>query len=289
MKPLLPSYDRLEKYIRRIDEARIYSNFGTLNAEYQERISELFDCPCISGSSATSLITATLMALNLPRGGFVAMPSYTFPATAAAVEAAGLVPYFQDVDAHGVMSSYSKNVCAVVVVAPFGAPFHVEGKCNVPVIIDAAAGFDAFSTIRKPGNTPVIISTHVTKAFGTGEGGLLFTKDTELLEKVRRITNFGLSPDRWIEYTGLNAKFSEYHAAVGLAELDGWQEKRKLILEKVRPYGLDYAVTQIPVRGDGVMGKYGCHIHPTYAKHPRVDLPVTEELIRNVGAVGVEI
>ena len=160
---------------------------------------------------------------------------------------------------------------------------------NFPIIIDAAAGFDAFSTVCKPGKVPVIISTHSTKPFATGEGGLLFTTDTEFLEKVRRLTNFGFTPDRRIEYTGLNCKFSEYHAAVGLAELDGWSVKRELLIEKAKPYGVDYAVTMIPVRGQGVMKKYGCHIHPAYENFPRTDLSVTNELIENVGAVTIGI
>ena len=102
-KPLLPTADKLLPYLSRIDESRWYTNFGELNAEYQSRLGELFGASCITGSSATSLITATLMALGLPKGSLVAMPSYTFPATAAAVVSAGLVPYFMDVDENGIM------------------------------------------------------------------------------------------------------------------------------------------------------------------------------------------
>lgn len=287
MKPLLPTADKLMPYLSRIDESRYYSNFGKLNAEYQSRLGEMFGAPCITGSSATSLLTATLMALDLPRGSLVAMPSYTFPATAAAVVGAGHIPYFCDVAEDGLMRGFDANASAVIIVAPFGRPIRFMEECNVPVIIDAAAGFDAFSTVCKPGKYPVIVSTHATKAFGTGEGGFVTCHDKPLLEKVRRITNFGLSPDRRIEYTGLNAKFSEYHSAVGLASLDGWPEKRLKLLEAVKPYGIDYAITQVPVRGQGVMGRYGCHVHDAYKDYPRTDLSVTEDLIANVGVVHV--
>lgn len=301
MKPLLPSADRLLPYLQRIDDTRHYTNFGELNAEYQSRISELFECPCVTGSSATSLITASLMALDLPRGSLVAMPSYTFPATAAAVVSAGLVPYF--VDALGVCGSQFidmpkiplDKVSAIIVVSPFGKAIPSFNKIDlgVPIIIDAAAGFDVFSTVCRPGKTPVIVSTHATKAFATGEGGLLLAKDTDFLEKVRRITNFGLTPDRRIEYTGLNAKFSEYHAAVGLAELDGWADKRERLLSKLKPYGVNYAITQVPVPiaqyPDAKQKIYGCHIHDAYKNFPRAELPVTEELIRTIGTIGIEL
>lgn len=298
-RPKLPSADALLPYLRRIDENRMYCNFGPLNAEYEARLADLFKVPVVTASSATSALTATLMAYDLPKGAFVAMPSWTFPATAAAVVNAGLMPHFVDVDEKTcALNPWERRgvYWAAIAVAPFGSPVNVERweyfakVFRIPVIIDAAAGFDALSTSCKPGNCPVIVSTHATKAFGTGEGGFVACADTDLLEKIRRITNFGLSPDRRVEYNGLNAKFSEYHAAVGLASLDWWPQKRKLLLDAVKPYGLDYAVTQIPVRGgDGKKGVYGCHIHGAYRDCPRTLLPVTEELIENIRCVTVGI
>lgn len=295
MKPQLPTADKILPYLRRIDESRTYSNFGELNAEYQDRLGDLFGAPCVTGSSATSLITATLMAYDLPKGSLVAMPSYTFPATAAAVVNAGFKPFFFDCCEDGVAAVGDAPLyCnAIILVSPFGAPLNIDAlemtakRGNIPIIIDAAAGFDAFSTICNPINFPVIISTHATKSLCTGEGGFVTCHDAALLERVRRITNFGLTPDRRIEYNGMNAKFDEYHAAVGLASLDEWPEKRKMLLEAVKPYGLGYAVTQVPVRGKGVLGRYGCHPHKAYENCPRTSLPVTEELIANVGTVYV--
>lgn len=295
MKPQLPYAEKLLPYLRRLDESRVYSNFGELNAEYQDRLGELFGAPCVTGASATSLITATLMAYDLPKGSLVAMPSYTFPATAAAVVNAGMVPYFVDVESDGVIDVRGANSScrAIIVVAPYGKYpggwDEFSKQHNIPVIIDAAAAFDVYSTTFKPKNCPVIISTHSTKCFATGEGGVVFSRNDELLERIRRISNFGLTPDRRIEYTGLNCKFSEYHAAVGLAELDGWNVKRELLISKAKKYGIDYAVTLVPVRGQGVMRKYGCHIHDAYAGYPRTELPVTNELIENVGAIMIGI
>jgi dTDP-4-amino-4,6-dideoxygalactose transaminase len=276
--------------LKRIDDSRIYSNFGPLNAEYQTRLAELFEAPVVTGSSATSLITATLMAYDLPKGSLVAMPSWTFPATAAAVVAAGLQPFFVDVcEKRNIMRS-NTNCSAMLYVSPLGSPFETEvvdklsEETGIPILIDAAAGFDTFSTVCKPKNIPVIVSTHATKAFGTGEGGFVTCHNTELLERIRKITNFGLTPSRDIEYNGLNAKFSEYHAAVGLAELDVWPEKRQRYLEKLKPYGIDYAVSQIASHEKftdlGVKGLYGCHHHKAYENCPRTALPVTEDLIK---------
>lgn len=295
MKSLLPTADKLMPYLSRIDETRWYTNFGSLNAEYQERLGELFGAPCVTGSSATSLLTAALMAYDLPKGSLVAMPSWTFPATAAAVVLAGHTPFFCDIDPEGVInvSGMDASCKAIIVVAPYGKYpggwDEFSKQHNIPVIIDAAAAFDVYSTSFRPKDCPVIISTHSTKCFATGEGGLVFSRNVDLLERIRRLSNFGLTPDRRIEYTGLNCKFSEYHAAVGLAELDGWSVKRELLISKAKGYGIDYAVTLVPVRGQGVMRKYGCHIHPAYENFPRTDLSVTNELIENFGAVMIGI
>lgn len=285
MKPQLPTADKIFPYLKRLDKSRMYSNFGELNAEYQRRLSGIFEAPCVTGASATSLITATLMAYDLPKGSLVAMPSWTFPATAAAVVNAGLVPHFMDVSNDGVVVvDNAVPICkAVILVAPLGKPIQWNDNFHIPMVIDAAAGFDSFSTVYKPKLTPIIISTHATKVFSTGEGGFVTCHNTELLERIRRITNFGLTPCRRIEYNGLNAKFSEYHAAVGLAELDGWLGKRNSYLYQAKKHGLNYAVAQVAVReGKGVKGIYGCHQHKAYADYPRSELPVTEDLIENM-------
>ncbi len=288
MKPLLPTVDKLLPYLSRIDASRHYSNFGPLNEEYQERLQGLFGAPCVTASSATSALTATLMALQLPPGSLVAVPSWTFVATPAAIVAAGHVPYFVDVGDY----SKAKSANAIVAVAPLGAPLDLQQWKNskVPVVIDAAAGFDSFSTLCKIGKWPVIISTHATKVFGTGEGGFVTCQDTKLLEKIKRIINFGFNDKRESEVFGINAKLSEYHAAVGLAGLDEWSGKRERYLRKTKIYGLDYAVSLVGVKsGEGRKRVYGCHKHKAFKDCPRTELPVTEKLMRETFFVPVTL
>jgi dTDP-4-amino-4,6-dideoxygalactose transaminase len=92
----------------------------------------------------------------------------------------------------------------------------------VPVVIDAAAGFDSL----RPGPTPAVVSLHATKVLGTGEGGFVISTDPTLVRRVRLASNFGLDPNRQAVVAATNAKMSEYHAAVGHAALDEWSETR---------------------------------------------------------------
>ena len=182
------------------------------------------------------------------------------------------------------------------------------------MFIDAAAGFD---TIKSSGTTLTVVSTHATKVFGTGEGGLVLSTYLPMIERIKCIINFGYTPERDAFFIGLNAKMSEYHAAVGLAELDGWPEKREKWLA-VKDYyeglfadfdspvsgkvlGADgapergWASSQFPIVLDrpvvkvmerlGVLGiptrrvwGEGVHRLKAYEHFPRTELPVTEKL-----------
>lgn len=299
-RPLLAAAQRIVPYLKRIDENRYYSNVGPLAMEFEKRLSEKFKAPCVTTSSATSGITACLVILNLKKGSFVACPSWTFVATAAAIVAAGHVPYFCDTNEitwEMEMSGKAKP-SALVVVSPFGKPLspnweRLHEACGIPIIIDAAAGFDSV----KVGKCPVVISTHATKVFGTGEGGIVLSPDKKFLDKVRTISNFGLPS---VERMGINAKMSEYAAAVGLAELDWWEVKRALWLGVKEYYmetfaefespifSTDWASNVFPItvpNAHKVVEKIGMgrtwkpvHNMPAYANYPRTDMTDTNKL-----------
>src|SRR5262249_52882307 len=72
---------------------------------------------------------------------------------------------------------------------------------------------------------PVAISFHATKSFGIGEGGAVATTSRGLALRTQRVLNFGFFGSRNSRSPSTNGKMSEYHAAVGLAELDGWARK----------------------------------------------------------------
>ena len=115
-----------------------------------------------------------------------------------------------------------------MVVAPFGRPIDYRAwdaftvRTGLPVVIDAAAGFDSLQV----GRCPAVVSLHATKVIGVGEGGFVASRDAALIQSVRERSNFGFHGGRNAESAAMNAKLSEYHAAVGLAALDAWSETR---------------------------------------------------------------
>lgn len=247
-RPRLPAADSVLPYLRLMDEGRTYSNFGPLLTAFEARLAERFEAGThvVTCVNATQVLTLTLQALDLPAGSFVIVPSYTFVATAHAVIAAGLKPWFVDVDAgdwmlrpetvRACLATDRGPVSAVVPVAAFGAMPDLEGwkalreETGLAVILDGAAAFDQ----ANKADIPVVISLHATKVLGIGEGGFLATRDADLAARVRQLTTFGFRGSRAAQVVATNAKLSEYAGAVGLAALDSWDSDRLQLLRTSR-------------------------------------------------------
>ena len=239
-RPKLAEAGAILPYLQRIDEARWYSNFGPLVSELEQRLAaRLGDGAMVcTAMNATQALALALRAMDLPRGGLVAVPAWTFVATAHAVLQAGLVPWFMDVDAETWMlepEMVQKAVervpgalVAAIPVCPFGAMPDlaawraVRKATGVQILIDAAAAFDTLAEA----DPPACVSLHATKVLGVGEGGYLATTDPVLFERFKRLTGFGFLGTRESFFPSTNAKLSEYSAAVGLAALDEWASER---------------------------------------------------------------
>lgn len=334
LRPRLPGADRLLPYLRRIDATRIYSNYGPLVRELEARLAGALALPkgglASAGTGTAALVGAILATAGraTERRPFALMPAYTFVATAFAAEECGYQIRLADVDAESWMLDPERlahdpalaEIGVVVPVAPFGRPVPIapwrtfRTRTGIPVVIDGAASFDRIA--EQPGvflgTVPVALSFHATKAFGTGEGGCVASTDADLMPRIERALNFGFIRARDAEASGINGKMSEYHAAVGLAELDGWPEKRQALQAVADRYrkamaeaglaarflgapdiGLTYVLfrchdageaARVPeaLRRAGVdtrlwYGK-GLHTQSCYAALPHDPLPVTDSL-----------
>ncbi len=325
-RPRLPTAAALKPYLEAIDGSRWYSNFGPLVERLESRLASHFGVEAehvavvANGTMGLTLALATATEAR----GLCLMPSWTFVATPHAALAAGLEPYFVDVDAdtwsltpeiaREALARLGARVAAVMPVAPFGAPFparaweEFHADTGVPVVIDAAAGFDTARVCA----LPTMISLHATKVFGIGEGGLMLSRDATLISSMKERSNFGFFGDRIARVQSWNAKASEYHAAVGLAALDEWPRVRTQVEEVAAHYvrrlaalpGIrvlpgyasewvagtcTFETTTVPsarllayFRDHGVdarscWGK-GCHTHPAFERFERDNLPTTELL-----------
>ena len=241
MRPRLPSAERLGPYLKSIDSSRIYSNFGPLALALEDRLAAHFGLAVGEVSTVANATLGLMLALAVqearPRT-LCLLPAWTFVASAHAAVMAGLTPYFVDVNREtwalepeqigDAIAHAPGPVGAVMAVAPFGQPVDIEAwdrfraRTGLPVVIDAAGAFDSITV----GETPAVVSLHATKVFGVGEGGFVVSNDREIIRGIRARANFGFEGTREATVPAVNAKLSEYHAAVGLAALDEWADTR---------------------------------------------------------------
>ena len=338
MRPQLPTASELHPYIERIDAARYYSNHGPLLIELEAAFAAHFrvaPSQVALINNGTVALSAALVAAGARPGSKCLLPSWTFVGSASAVWAANLVPHFVDVDPDTWMLDLERlkqrpdlhEVGAVMIVSAFGSPVETAAcdrfteETGIPVIIDCAASFDTVATVpaAAPGRSPIMISLHATKVLGTGEGGLVLSTDEALVRRLNQVCNFGVWDSPAGQILGYNGKMSEYNAAVGLAFLKTWPERRAQLaaltdryqrLLKSKP-GIDV----LPAFGSGWVSCYcnispnrgtsdanilalsergietrrwwqsGVHVQQAYKAFPRDPLPVTEHLATRVFGV----
>lgn len=253
--PSLPTADQLTPWLRRIDDAHWYTNFGPLLREFEQKLLGILPATgdpvsLTTVSNATLGLELALLALDLPRGSRVLVPSFTFVATATAALRAGLTPVVADIDPGSWLLTpdiarvalKKIRVDAVMPVSTFGCPQGIAewdkfaDETGLPVVIDAAG---ALGNQPVGGRAIVVFSLHATKSLSSGEGGFVVASDSAYIRRVRQLSNFGLNPETGIsEFAGSNGKMSEYHAAVGLAALDSWkgiQRRRRSLMSGYLP------------------------------------------------------
>lgn len=273
-RPLLPLADQIAPYLDRIDANRWYTNHGPLLQELEQRLctqAGLKSQSLVLTASGTAALEAAILATAGPADAsrpYALMPSYTFAATALAVQRCGYTPWFVDVDPQSMAVDAQAlarhpqldKTGVIVPVAAYGilpdmaAYEDLHARSGVPVVVDAAAAFEQI--LAHPGLTsdtvPMILSFHATKSFSTGEGGAVIWGATGAYEKISQVINFGFLNSRECRSPGLNGKMSDYHAAVGLAMLDGWGARQTAYRRVSETYRL--VAEECALRGDLLLG-----------------------------------
>lgn len=240
-KPYLPNREKLNAYIDGIYERNWLTNNGPLVQELTHRL-ELYlgveNLLLVSNGTLALQIAYRALGINDPIEGEAAeaiTTPFTFVATASSLKWEGVEPVFVDIDSgswnldpKNIESAITPQTRAIVPVHVFGNPCEVEAiqtiaeQHNLKVIYDAAHAFGVKykgESILKWGDAATL-SFHATKVFHTIEGGAIIFKRKEDLEKAKLLISFGISGPDNINTLGINAKMSEFNAAMGLCVLD---------------------------------------------------------------------
>ena len=236
MRPRLPELSKISKYFSMIDQNRIYTNFGPLVELLSEKLAEYFEV----GRENILLMNNGTLALSggVSTGSQIGdswkLPAFTFVATEKAVSHASRLNTLHDITSDNWIldSSVSDFIGEkVVATAPFGDdPLFVAHQFTGTerLIIDAASCFDASRSMGRSTsiNFLTMVSLHATKLVSTGEGAVL-VGPSDWIREIKKWSNFGFNGKRESEGSGINAKMSEYNAAVGLASFESWNVDRE--------------------------------------------------------------
>jgi perosamine synthetase len=192
----------------------------------------------VAVGSGTAALHLGLLAMGVGRGDRVAVPAYSWPATANVVVLCGAEPVFVDIeprtmgmDAQRLADALAGGgISAVVPVHAFGAMaeigpiLEVADRHGAAVLEDAACALGAAAGGRPAGAWGVAgcFSFHPRKAVTTGEGGAVTTDDATLARSVRMLRNHGLDPDSPTPdfvAAGFNQRMTEFQAALGEVQL----------------------------------------------------------------------
>ena len=233
-KPFLPSLEAYKKLIDSIWEKQWLTNMGPLATLLEEQLkSHLKVEDLLFVTNGTVALQMAIKALDL-KGEIITTP-FSFVATTSTIVWENCTPVFADIDEHSlnidadkIEAAITENTSAILATHVYGNPCEVEKiekiakKHNLKVIYDGAHAFGVEmkgKSVFEYGDIS-ICSLHATKLYHSGEGGLVICNDKELFQKLKYIRNFGISGFDTFAELGINGKNSEFHAAMGLVNLD---------------------------------------------------------------------
>ncbi len=218
----------------------------------------------VATNSATAALHLSLTAFHFKEGSKVLVPAITFASTATAILYNQLIPVFVDVDSETISISlddlekkYTKECVAIMPVHFGGQPVSMDKLMefarskNLVVIEDCAHCAGGVYKGKKLGTWGDIgcFSFEEKKCMTTGDGGMICSDDTDLVEPLRAYRWVGIDKDTWkrqkgytergckdarhwyyeIAVLGYKYNMNDLSASIGLAQLKklDWMNSRR--------------------------------------------------------------
>jgi dTDP-4-amino-4,6-dideoxygalactose transaminase len=243
-KPFLPPKHEYDAYLKGIWDREHLTNNGPLVQELEQKLRTYLEVPNILYlSNGTIALQIAIKALGL-KDEIITTP-FSYVATMSSIVWEGCTPVFVDIDPHTlnidpclIEAAITEHTTGILATHVFGNPCDIDAiqaiadKHNLKVIYDAAHCFGSTykgKSVFAYGDVSTT-SFHATKLFHTIEGGAVFSCDPEIHYRMGKMRNFGHAGPEHFDGVGINGKNSEYHAAMGLANLkyiDSILENRK--------------------------------------------------------------
>jgi dTDP-4-amino-4,6-dideoxygalactose transaminase len=237
-RPNIGNRDRFLSRVDQIFDSRWFTNNGPFVQAFEKQMCSFLGVKhCIPVCSGTLALEIAIRAMNLT--GEVIVPSFSFVASAHALQWQNVTPVFCDIDPkthcidpEKVQQLITPHTSAILGVHVWGRPCNVEALQKIAtahklkLLFDAAHAFGVSYRGTMLGNfgNAEVFSFHATKFFNTFEGGAIATNDDALADTVRRMLNFGFSDHDHAISIGTNGKMTEISAAMGITGMESLAE-----------------------------------------------------------------
>ena len=248
-KVFLPPFEEYVEYLKGIWDRNWVTNQGPLVQEFESKLQthHKLSMPVHCVANGSLGLQVALKALGV--GGEVVTTPFSYVATTACalwegckVKFADIEPDTLTIDPQAVEAVITPKTEAILATHVFGNPCDVEAleaiaeKHGIALIFDAAHAFGVTykgRSILEYGDASMV-SLHATKLMHSVEGGFIVAKDSVISEKMEWMRRFGHKGQDAFYGVGINAKLSEFHAAMGLCNLkhiDEILKKREAICD----------------------------------------------------------
>lgn len=244
-KSFMPPVEEYEKYIKEIYASGILTNQGPFVLKLEEKMRSFLGVSNFHYlSNGTIALQLALSVLDINDGEIITTP-FSYVATTSSIMWQRCKPVFVDIepdnftiDPNKIESAITPQTKAIMPVHVFGYACDIDkiqqiaDKHNLKVIYDGAHAFASKykgKSLLSYGDITTC-SFHATKLFHTVEGGACIVKDSAASNKLDFQKRFGHYYDEY-KMLGINAKQSEFHAAMGLANFPYIE---KIITERKR-------------------------------------------------------
>ncbi len=233
-RPNVPGRAVFLDRLKGILDSRQLTNNGPYLQAFERKLGETLRVPhCVAVCNAT--IGMEIAARALGMDGEVILPSFTFIATAHALDWQRITPVFCDVDPkthtldpRRVEELIGPRTTGIMGVHLWGGACDVDAleeiarRRGLHLLFDAAHALGSTSRGRRIGGfgEAEVFSFHATKFVNAFEGGAITTRDGALASRLRSMRSFGMAGGEEIVSAGTNGKMSEISAAMGLTALE---------------------------------------------------------------------
>jgi len=215
----------------------------------------------IGCSSGTDALLIALLAYDLKSGDEILTTPFTFIATAEVISFVGAKPVFVDIDENNynvdpekIEAKITERTKGIIPVSLYGQVPDMDRinkiaqKHRLFVVEDAAQSFGAVYKGKKSCGLTDIGATSFFPSKplgGYGDGGMIFTDNEILAEKMRSLANHGQAQRYVHKYVGLNSRLDTIQAGVLLVKFEYFETEAEKRFKLGRKYSEMFAGSQV--------------------------------------------